>query len=228
MSPRLNFRRLVCHIHSIVLHFHSCHKRRNVRPVAGRGIIDCSVRHPCWLPWSKIGSAVLGGPRWRWETAMTLLAAPKSHICTPMPLLNSSGQRSRTSQSWWVFGQRWRRLRGKGQIRRACDKVCELSRIDPLLAELKPTLHLGWLSGSSVVCSFLVFLHPSIPFTQFIFLLHYTFSIFHPSFHIFSVYLILSSSDSHLDTNISWLSFLLFSWNSLNFIFYTRLIGVCL
>lgn len=50
-SSRLNFRRLVCHFHSTDLRFHPGHRERNLSRVAGRGIIDHSLRHPCWLPW---------------------------------------------------------------------------------------------------------------------------------------------------------------------------------
>lgn len=82
---------------------------------------------------------LVGGEKWPRPSQRH----PKSHIYTPT-LLNSKGQRSTTSLRWFL-GRGDTRWEARVQIRRGYDKACELSRIDPPLAEFKSTLHL-WLT----------------------------------------------------------------------------------
>lgn len=165
---------------SVSLHLHF-HEWRNMRLVAGRRILDHSLRPRCWLAlglkWVTLSSAnLLRGEK----MDINLLATTRSRIYTPtQPNLNAP------TQAWAGFWQRWCRMKGKGQMRQSCDKVCEL----------KPTLHhVGWrllrwllvVPPSPKLCLSFSFFSMSLCF-------HISFHIFQFTTYTFRAYLVLLS-----------------------------------
>lgn len=73
MLSRLNFCSLVCHFHSMKLHFHPRNKRGETWHLClAEELLTTHSETPAGCPRSKIGSCVQNGAGWRREMALTI------------------------------------------------------------------------------------------------------------------------------------------------------------